>query len=1698
MEQRAGTEHAYIHQSEAIEELLSPTARPVVVTTGTGSGKTEAFLLPVIQNAWEDATRFRKSGLTAILVYPMNALANDQRQRIEDYLETAGFAGAIRVEQYDRGTPQAKRKEMRDNPPHILLTNYMMLEYLLVRPSDREAIFANHRCRFLVLDEVHTYRGNLGSNVALLVRRLRAHLARARQDWGAEVSAADRPRRFPTLVPVGTSATIRSLVEDDLPEAEIRSRRDVAVQGFFNTLTGAPESDIRVFGEQLQDIAIPPEAQYPATPPDVDLEPVDLGDSAAVGRAICRLAGIPETTPLSDAVRQCRLIWDLHRWLVRRPMPASELMACLRSEVGSRSTVADDSLCREVEAGLVLGAALPEGTPGALRLRAHRFIRGGWKFHRCINPECGRLYPRGEERCTECNSATAPLYLCRNCGAHYLRFVGDPGAGLRGEADESQGPEWMLYEPGRFEEGWAEEEEVEEDAQAPEAGPPTRRGRRGPQRRPTQMGGRPVMTGSFAPAASVFSADPNDYPLNVILAPGRTRCLCCGGTAGSRNVITSVSLGTSAAVKVVGEGLVEALAEANRDRPGHDGKERLLIFSDSRQDAAHQARFIIFASRYDRMRRRLYRLLLEHQRLSIQRAVELLGQAAIDGRDSPYLPENTRWIPTEALERIRAFEEAPLLDDISVNAGYRSTVLNLGLVGIGYDRLDEYVNACGGELAERLGVTSEDLFYICRVLLDAMRSRGAFSRVMLQYDPRSSECPDFVGAAQWERRIKQPHGYPLDRDQSVLPYIDRAEIPAGIGCSNAWRAPGRGGRPPHLEVALRNLLRRLGGIDPDENTMVAILEFLQHGNFLVASRLYGSRQNTHLLQVNAEATFLCLLDDSSRLRCGVCGHAAAMARAELPCPRCHGTLEQWSSGDVRHHRSVERILMPEAIPLVAGEHTAQITTDVRSKLEDDFKAPAGESPTNVLACSPTLEMGIDVGGLDAVVMRNVPPRPDNYAQRGGRAGRRARVGLVLGYARRTPHDQYFYERPAEMIAGEVPAPIVSLANRDVIARHLNAIVLGAAEPGLAGRMVEYISPTGEINQERVDELIAAVERQVDHALTVAHEAWDADVLNTTGLDDCFLRANLTNLPGRIRDVFSRTSRQVIELRHALDHYAQSLMNRHAGTSAGDLVARLLGIPTSRRGEGNDADDRSAGYPLRRFAEFGLLPGYEFPSEPATLRLLRDAHEEDPVSTIRRFGIGQFQPDALVYARGRRWRVIGLDRASPWNPRTEGPSWTYRVCTICDLRYAADQPRCPRCSTSGPAQGCPAYEFAGFVAKHEEQPILDEEDRFAMRNLVKIHPQWDGVVHGRWRFPNGWALRLSSMEEVRWLNESLPPTDAELDSGQPMLHMGARGFLLCPECGRKLDPPVPIDNQRGGRRNPQAGAQDQNGNGHAPDCPRRGTSPRPFAIVAAAQVEVLRLLLPVPATERTDQWTSWGLSLGYALLNGIRLHFMLDERELEFELEGPWVSTVREDQCNLLCVTFVDPNLGGSGYLERIAQQFNDVARSTLVHLDHRDCETACYRCLKAYGNQRYHDMLSWPQIIPALDELAQAAPGPAPLETGDLDDPAPWLEAYHAGVGSPLELRFLRLFEQHGFHPQKQVPVAARDGEAPISVADFAVPERRLAIYVDGAAFHRGPNLRRDRFIRRRLREGNPPWRVEELRADDLRDGADLVLRLLE
>jgi hypothetical protein len=1676
-------ELSFLHQSDAIEELLAPDPRAVVVTTGTGSGKTECFLLPVIQNAIEDATRFRKGGLTAILVYPMNALANDQEARIKEYLEASGHTH-VKVARYDRSTSVTDRIALRKSPPHILLTNYMMLEYLLVRPADRDDLFANHRCRFVVLDEVHTYRGSLGANIALLFRRLRAHLEVARQDWGAD--NREDARRFPRLVPVATSATIKSVDETGRTPEEVRRLRDQAVQEFLAKLTGDETARFRVIGETLRKLEMPAGARW--SPAPVEVAPPAPGDLEGARRALSRLAGLPADTPLEQAAASSGILWSLADLLIRRPVSVPDIVETILAQVPERRGVDPAAVRGEVETALSAGAALPDGTPGALRLRTHRFVRGGWRFHRCVDPACGKLSAGGETQCGACGKPLAPLLICRSCGADALGFKGpeDPeSAALVGDGSQPADGDWVLYDAARH---VLTTDEVDDDGAV--------------ELRRKQMKGREVRYGSFDPATCSFSLDAHLYPLTVALAPARNTCLVCGSTAGAGSLLTPVSLGTSAAVRVVGEGLVEGLARQNRDKPGYDGKERLLIFADSRQDAAHQARFINYAGRYDRMRRRLLGALADGGgKLSLDAAVQALMVAGIQRRDNPHVTRlrDPEFVPPTTQVRAKAWEEAPLLDDLAASAGYRATVLNLGLVGVRYGELASYVRARGGALASSLGITSGNLLHLCRCLLDEMRVRKAFSRPMLCYHPLNPACPDeFKAAADWERRIKSPNGYAWGATSGEpLAYLDTSEVADGVTLNNAWRKPKAGGRGPSLERKLKHLLKRMGGIDPSEHDLVGLLSFLTPV-FLKPSRLHGFYKATDLLQVNADNIVLETVAETDRFRCSVCNVKLPWAGDGAPCPACHGVMTPWRREEVERNRYVQRMLKGDLLALHAGEHTAQVTGNDRIALEEDFKGPASRSSINVLSCSPTLEMGIDVGGLDAVVMRNVPPRPDNYAQRGGRAGRRSRVGVILGYARNTPHDGYFYDRPQEMIAGEVPAPPIHLGNRDVVLRHLNAIALGAAVPGVAGRMGEYVTVKGEAQTEAIEALVVGFEAAFGHAVDLAMRAWGRDILGPAGLDDREkLLASLREQPPRMRELFDRIRLQVIQLQGSIDRWRDLGMGDRAAVHAMDLIRRLLGIRSdSPTAPDADADDRTAAYPLRRFAEFGLLPGYEFPSEPATLRLMGDGNEEEPLSVDRRFGLSQYQPEAIVHARGHRWRVVGLDRASPWNPKTEGPSWIYTICARCDLRFGGQEVQCPRCKApAGTAASIPGYEFGGFLAVRYDNVVLEEEERLSRTGLVRCHPQWNRPVRARFKLASGWQIQLRNDEEVRWLNEARQPTESELKRGALVLHDGARGFPVCPSCGVILTAPEEEGSGQKGRKKPRRKG-DADPYGHTADCTRRGQPPEPLAITTRTRASTLRIVVDLPWDLKEEEYKQWGYSLGFALRTGMRQLYMLDGPEVEFELESAWEVSDEGGKRKVGSLTFIDPALGGSGILDRAATELHLVAGRAVAHLDHANCDSACYRCLKSYQNQRIHQFLNWPRVIPDLEELGATAPEAVPLEVGDPFDPRPWLEAFDAGVGSPLELKFLRLFEEHGLAVEKQVPLAADEGGPSISTADFVVKGTRVAIYIDGAAFHTGHALRRDRFIRRRLREGSAGWKVVELRARDLTDGPGVIAGL--
>ena len=860
---------------------------------------------------------------------------------------------------------------------------------------------------------------------------------------------------------------------------------------------------------------------------------------------------------------------------------------------------------------------------------------------------------------------------------------------------------------------------------------------------------------------------------------------------------------------------------------------------------------------------------------------------------------------------------------------------------------------------------------------------------------------------------------------------------------------------------------------PSREGVERLLELLAEFSFLTPATLHGFRGSIELYQVSDDCLKLALAVEARRQRCGVCSLVIPDAPSGVPCPRCHGTLAPFTDAEVERSRYAQRAMTPSTVPLNPEEHTAQVSTERRKEIEEAFKSR--DLPTNLLACTPTLEMGIDVGGLDAIMLRNIPPRPDNYAQRGGRAGRRSRVGLVVGYARATPHEQYFFDHAAEMIAGAVPAPIFLLGNQDAITRHLHAIACGLSEPGLPSRMGDLVTFEGRVIQEELDPIKAGLRGIIEPALAIARDAFGPDVLVEAGFDDSRMRTLLERLPDRIQDAIDRTALQIQRLRSVLDVLYTTGERQREANRATVLIKTLLGTLDSN--DSVRSADVSSAYPLRRLAEFGLLPGYEFPSEPATLRLMGDEDEQTLVQTGRELGLRQYQPNAPVYARGRRWKVIGVDLSSPWNPAASQATWHYVRCgRRGSIRDAQSDPRCSRCRTAGAAAEAAAIAYGGFLARLDNTSASDEEERWGAKDNVQVHPSWDAEqVAGRWDLSDDWRLEWRRAEKIFRLNEG-PEQDGL-----------RRSYSICQDCGKVLaqveEPPA--ESRRRGGRVPARVSQSQGADPyeHGPSCPRRGQPVTPVALFSQKKVDTLRLLFPWPGRDEDhESLAAWAWTLGYALLAGAERLFALSTRDFEVVFEGtrPFQSGTGPTPLQAI-LTFVDPNLGGSGYLERFARRLPEVAVAALQHLDHEDCETACYRCLKSYDNQRHHARLSWPLVTSTLEGLREDPPVAVATSAQDLNDPRPWREAFEAGVGSPLEFRCWTHMQAAGLNPVKQFPITDPDTRRLLTIADFAFPEECVSIYVDGASIHVGNVLRRDRRIEQRLHGMEPSWTVIRL-----------------
>ncbi len=565
-----GAASLFAHQEAALRAVED--GRNIIVKTGTGSGKTESFLLPVLSGVLRMKAQ-GVAGTKAILLYPMNALANDQLTRLRELIRDSGTGITFALYTGDSenvakvlgepvaGNEIAGRDAIRRHPPDILLTNYKQLEFMLVRKADR--VLFGSALRYAVLDEIHSYRGALATELACLLRRLKA---RCNLDRG-------------TLRCIGTSATVSQDAGGD--EALARFASDLFDEGF-------EARDI--IGETYLP-AQPPRASY--MPPAVRLGERDIGlfvheNEAALVRFAERVCG-SKAPAAGSAQEKIRALLEGNQFLAALsavaavPRSLAEIGIELRAQLPGLAPLSEDELARLIEAYLLLGSFGDDEEPPSLRPKLHTFFHGVYDVGLCMNPDCRTLTADGSDRCARCGSAVRPAVLCRTCGQDFVKVRFDPEHPDRTLAND----EFVSDEDTAFITPFlvGESEDDGTDDGADEDDPPAPRGRKpkttAARRRLQQL---PVdhVTGQVFEENGACVPQENISRQYVLKGRGTT-CPVCNSRYTRGDVLTLLRTGVASSVSVLGTHHLDKMPENDR---------KLLVFADNRQDAAHQAGYM--------------------------------------------------------------------------------------------------------------------------------------------------------------------------------------------------------------------------------------------------------------------------------------------------------------------------------------------------------------------------------------------------------------------------------------------------------------------------------------------------------------------------------------------------------------------------------------------------------------------------------------------------------------------------------------------------------------------------------------------------------------------------------------------------------------------------------------------------------------------------------------------------------------------------------------------------------------------------------------------------------------------------------------------------------------------------------------------------------------------------------------------------
>jgi len=1553
----------HAHQADSVEQTEN-----YIVATGTGSGKTESFLFPLVDDLLRNPRR-GTPGVKAILIYPLNALATDQMHRIARllfrdlgdpgltlgrYTGQVGSAAERRDEEAairqmpvfreafgeDAEVPRRwllSRSEMLDTPPDILITNYAMLEHILLLPRNR-ALLEGADLRWLVLDELHTYTGAQAIEVAFLLRKLKARL-------GLE------PGR---LRCVGTSASLDPARKDELA-------------GFAQDLFGEP------FSPGRQSVITAPRRLHAALSASGPVIERDPGDWIALGEALGRLreAGrlasdeaedlvenwnleAPEM-PLADGIFGEALMAELAR--SREVRLAATLLDASLMPFGVLARrlfpQADDALAGQATTALISLSVLAKPAQGGgyplLPARYHLVASAVPGVIVSLDPEAPEHW-RALDIAREGRAATGelpaawPLLVCRNCGEPYIEAF-DDGRALHPHVPplkRNMGQRVLLRLASAGRAALEEEADGEETAE-------------------------PDMV-TFDPRTGVLLDDGEEGGLALEQAEMTQseddrrrymrRCLCCGSTGGmAPEPVTTIHPGDDMMAAFVSARLLESLPPPEPARTGAPLKGRnLLAFSDNRQDAAFFAPFLERISRTEALRGAILSC-VEGRREPVD-LVELRDEAwralrrngfALYERGTPRAPLGT----APAKNRLLAL----IVAETSMGVAMRQSLEGFGLLRVTHEGAERVA----AEVARR----SEDpaLRALAPASVEFLLSMMRQSRAVDDMD----EVLDLTDDSIWGEALASDRiGWALADTKGRS--RTRAFLP---------KMPGRHSRATWV------LEERLG-----HSAMAsrAFLEAVWNQAQKSSARLFrdgagGKVLDLHALRFQPMTGPIYVCESCARTSAfdlgGVCTAWQCDGRTRPVDPREAFPVET-------HHFVARYRQAPPAV--IAREHTAAIASEDRSVSENAFR----EGRVNLLSCTTTMEMGVDLGDLDAVICRNVPPGISNYQQRAGRAGRRAQVApIALTVARQSRYDQVTFASFEPYLRSLPALPYLSLESEAFFRRHQVSCLLS----GWLALRIGTVDRTGapklrHVLGERLDgEAVAALKAELtawlasDAGQEAARPAEAMRVGLSVGLSG-------GELLGWARSEIERWIEDAAGRWLAIeDGYQEALEQIKTGGLSEAEQKRLTGRMNARGADKARFLDQSATSVLSQKA---VIPTYSFPIHSLHLEMVtqRDARSGSGGPELNRdasLAIAEYAPGAEVVAAGRIWRSAGIARRSLHSGGSE--AWVnrgwYRVCPHCSHPELAGEredfvAQCPHCDRTGLPPARRFLEPIGFLTSYAER---DGKDPGTTRMRTRLVDEARLLTRPRPEDFQGTDLRdVASFFAAAHARED---SDA-LRWQMIVVNRGplGGGYLCCPFCEHAEPAPSAFAKDiKTSHKNPRTGD----------DCRATTLSwPIDLAHLYHTDIRGLRFSHDLPAFEglRPEDRDRARESLLRTVAEAMRLaaarRLETDPRDLRATTEIP--------ANDAPVVILSDATPGGAGYVRRLVAEPHLSARTLIAQaIEILDCPrgaacaTSCNKCLNDYSNQQWWDAFDRHVATAWLTELlGRSAPRPAHAPEGSV------------------------------------------------------------------------------------------------------------------